>query len=292
MNGLFIGTSYSLVGVGFTLIFGVVKVLNFAYGEFFMVASYVTYFLYAIREVSLPVVLLLNFALMLAAGCLVDRGLIRPLRARAEAGSSVIIATLGLQVILQSAALLIWGGTYRGIVGYMTGSVRLGGLVVSKERLAVFAVSVCLLLVLEIIVRRTKLGMAMRAVAENDVGAALAGINVGFTYAISFGISAGLAGVAGTLLVPLYNVYPTVGARPMMKAFAVTLLGGMGHIEGALVAGIILGVAEALASAYVSALVKDAVAFVIMIAVLVLYPGGIGEALKKLRMAEKAGMAR
>jgi branched-chain amino acid transport system permease protein len=144
-------------------------------------------------------------------------------------------------------------------------------------------VSVLLLVATWFLMQKTKLGLAMLAVSQNREGAVLSGINLQRVYAISFGLSAALVAVPGVMLMPLLYVYPTVGAVPIMKAFAVTLLGGMGSVEGAILGGFILGISETLASAYISALMKEGVAFAFMILILIFYPAGIGPYFQQVR---------
>ncbi len=260
------------------------RILNFAYGEFFMIASYVAYFLYAELHLPLVAVLLVTMALLFLVGFGTERTLIFHVRTKiADWSVAVILVTLGLQISLQSIALIFEGGTYRGIPTYIMGTLAIGTFTVSYERLMIFFISLILLGCTYLLINKTKLGLAMLAVSQNREGAILSGINTNKIYSLSFGLSGVLVAVPGVLLMPLLYAYPTVGQVPIMKAFAVTLLGGMGNIGGAMIAGFILGIAETLASAYISALMKDGVAFAIMILILIFYPSGIGDLMLKLK---------
>lgn len=286
VNGLMLGIVYSMIGVGFSLIFGIVRVLNFAYGEFFMIAAYAAFFLASVFGIPIWMVFAINFILMFAVGWVSERALIKPLRYRTDAHgehSGVIIATFGLQVILQSLALLLFKGTHRGADNYTSGNFMVGDILISNERLFMTVVSIVVLLCILAFMKYSKVGCALRAVSQNRTAAQLSGINVNMVYGIAFGLSTALVAIAGTLLLPFYNVYPTVGVIPMGKAFSVTLIGGLGNIGGAILAGPILGVLEALASGYISTQTKDAVAFACVILVLIAFPGGLGEMLKRIR---------
>jgi branched-chain amino acid transport system permease protein len=284
VNGLVIGAMYSVVGVGFTLIFGIMRILNFAYGEFYMIASYGAFLAYSELNLPLWLVLILIMFALFGIGAATERGLIRPVRERtADWSVPVIMVTLGLQIVLQNVVLLIAGGTYHGVSSYLPGTLDLEWIVISYERLLIIGVSIGLLVGTWFLIQKTKLGLAMLAVSQNKEGALLSGINLQRVYTLSFGLSATLVAVPGVMLMPLLYVYPTVGQVPIMKAFAVTLLGGMGNIQGAIIGGFILGVSETLASAYISALLKDGVAFAFMILILILYPAGIGPYLQQMR---------
>jgi branched-chain amino acid transport system permease protein len=284
INGFVIGAIYSVVGVGFTLIFGIMRILNFAYGEFYMLASYAAFVAYSEFHLPLWLILLLTMTVLFAIGALTERGLVKPVRERtADWSVPVIMVTLGLQIVLQNVVLLVAGGTYRGVSAYLMGTLDLEWFVISYERLMILGVSAGLLLGTWLLIQKTKLGLAMLAVSQNREGAVLSGIPLQRVYTLSFGLSAALVAIPGVLLMPLLYVYPTVGQVPIMKAFAVTLLGGMGNIEGAILGGIILGVSETMASAYLSSLIKDGVAFAFMILILLFYPAGIGPYFQQIR---------
>jgi len=284
INGLMMGVVYSMIGIGFSLIFGIVRVLNFAYGEFYMFASYLAFYLGLQAGVPIWLVFLINFVILFLFGVITEKALIHPLRRRTDSHgehSGVIIATFGLQIVLQSAALLLFGGVYRGAASYTSGRYQLGEIVISKERLLMFSVCAAVIIATLLFMKHSKIGRAMRAVSQNRNAALLSGIHVNRVYAVSFGLSSALIAIAGTLLLPFYSTYPTVGNIAMDKAFAVTLMGGLGSIEGAILAGPLLGVLEALAATYVGSQIKEAVAFACVIVVLIVSPKGLGQVFKK-----------
>ena len=284
VNGLVIGAMYSVIGVGFTLIFGIMRLLNFAYGEFYMLASYGAFVAYSAFGLPLWLVLILMMLALFGIGAATERSLIKPVRERTVDWSvPVIMVTLGLQIVLQNLVLLLAGGTYQGVSAYLMGSLDLGSIMISYERLLILGISLSLLAATWFLIQKTKFGLAMLAVSQNKEGAILSGINLQRIYTLSFGLSAALVAVPGVMLMPLLYVYPTVGQVPIMKAFAVTLLGGMGNIQGAIIGGFVLGISETLASAYISSLMKDGVAFAFMILILIFYPSGIGPYFQQLR---------
>jgi branched-chain amino acid transport system permease protein len=284
INGLVIGAMYSVIGVGFTLIFGIMRILNFAYGEFYMLASYGAFLAYSELNLPLWVVLILVMAVLFGIGAFTEKSLAKPIRERTLDWSvPVIMVTLGFQIVLQNIVLLIGGGTYRGVAAYLKGSLDLGWAIISYERLLILGISLLMLIGTWLLIQHTRFGLSMLAVSQNSEGAILSGINLQRVYTLSFGLSGALVAVPGVMLMPLLYVYPTVGHVPIMKAFAVTLLGGMGNIEGAILGGILLGISETMASAYISALLKDGVAFAFMILILIFYPAGIGPYFQQIR---------
>jgi len=279
------GAVYAVIGVGFTLIFGIMRILNFAYGEMFMIASYLAYFGVTSFQLPLWLLIILAMAVMFLIGFGTEKALILPVRIKlADWSVPVILVTLGLQIILQNLALILGGGDFLGIPAYIMGSLHIGLFSVSYERMIIFALSLLTLVGTWLLINKTGFGLALRAVSQNRDAAVLSGINTNTVYAMSFGLSGLLVSIPGVLLMPHLYAYPTVGQVPIMKAFAVTLFGGMGNVSGAIIGGFILGIAETLASAYVSALVKDGVAFAIMILVLIFYPSGVGALLTRRKV--------
>ena len=281
-NGVIIGAIYAVIGVGFTLIFGIMRILNFAYGEMFMIAAYLAYFGVTSFELPLWLLLLLVMAVMFLVGYGTEKAFILPVRKKLPDWSvAVILVTLGLQIILQNLALILGGGDFLGIPAYIMGSLHIDLFSVSYERMIIFGISVLTLVGTWALINKTKFGLSLQAVSQNKDAAVLSGININTVYPLCFGLSGLLVSIPGVLLMPHLYAYPTVGQVPIMKAFAVTLFGGMGNLGGAIIGGFVLGIAETLAAAYVSALVKDGVAFAIMILVLVIYPSGVGALIQR-----------
>lgn len=274
MSGLLIGGVYALVSIGLTLIFGVVKVVNFAHGEFLMLGMYITFFLWSYAGVDPLVTLLISIPLMFLVGVVVQQVLLRHILHAPELAQ--IFLTVGLQLILQNLALLLFSANYRSVqVPYGDWTVNLGGVVLQFPRLIAFAVALLLSAGLYAFLHRTDMGKAMRAAAQDREVAMLMGINPNRIYLIALGIGAALTGAAGTVLMPFYYAFPTVGSVFGLLAFVVVILGGLGNVKGAFLGGLIVGVAESLGIQYAGADAGMLVAFGILVMVLVFRPQGL-----------------
>jgi len=276
VNGVTIGVVYALIAVGLTLVFGILGVINFAHGEFYMLGAFLTYSLTIGLGLDYFVALALTIVGSTAAGWLAERLTVRPLKGRHM--FTVVLSTLGLSIFLQNGALLVWGPDPREIeLAWGGRPVVLGGVVITFLRLAVLAVGAALIIALTWFIRRTRWGMAMRAVAGNRDAAALMGIPVDRVYAITFAVGSGIAGVAGGLLGGMFTIEPTMGEWAVVKAFCVVVMGGMGNLPGAVHGGIILGVAESLGAGFLpgGASYKDGIGYAILIVVLLYSPQGL-----------------
>lgn len=274
MSGLLIGGVYALVSIGLTLIFGVVKVVNFAHGEFLMLGMYATFFLWSYTGLDPLVTLLISMPLLFLIGMLTQQLLIRHILHAPELAQ--IFLTVGLQLILQNLALLIFSANYRSVhVPYADWTVKLGGVVLQFPRLVAFAVAVLLSLALYLFLHHTDMGKAMRAAAQDREVAMLMGINPNRVYLIALGTGAALTGAAGTVIMPFYYAFPTVGSVFGLLAFVVVILGGLGNVKGAFLGGLIVGVAESLGIQYAGADAGMLVAFAILILVLMIRPQGL-----------------
>ncbi len=276
VNGVTIGMVYALIAIGLTLVFGILGVINFAHGEFYMLGAFLTYSLTIGLGLDYFVALALTIVGSAAAGWLAERLTVRPLKGRHM--FTVVLSTLGLSIFLQNGALLLWGPDPREIeLAWGGRPVVLGGVVITFLRLAVLAVGAALIIALTWFIRRTRWGMAMRAVAGNRDAAALMGIPVDRVYAITFAVGTGIAGVAGGLLGAMFTIEPTMGEWAVVKAFCVVVMGGMGNLPGAVLGGIILGVAESLGAGFLpgGASYKDGIGYAILIVVLLYSPQGL-----------------
>ena len=276
VNGVTIGVVYALIAVGLTLVFGILGVINFAHGEFYMLGAFLTYNLTIGLGLDYFVALALTIVGSAAVGWLAERLTVRPLKGRHM--FTVVLSTLGLSIFLQNGALLLWGPDPREIeLAWGGRPVVLGGVVITFLRLAVLAVGAALIIALTWFIRRTRWGMAMRAVAGNRDAAALMGIPVDRVYAITFAVGTGIAGVAGGLLGAMFTIEPTMGEWAVVKAFCVVVMGGMGNLPGAVLGGIILGVAESLGAGFLpgGASYKDGIGYAILIVVLLYSPQGL-----------------
>jgi branched-chain amino acid transport system permease protein len=274
LNGLLLGATYSLLGVGLTLVFGLMNVVNFAHGEFYTLGAYAVFAALVGASVNFFVAIPLAVVVGAAAGAICERGLLRPLRGASI--DTVMLVMIGVWIAMQNAELLGWGGVARSVpTPFPTPPVVLGPVSVSPLRLFVFAAAAALIGGAHLLLARTKLGRAMRATFQDQETAALMGVSIERIHTITFALGAGLAAAAGALLGPVFLLYPSMGDLASLKAFSVVILGGLGNFAGAALGGLVLGVAEELGAGYVSSGYRDAVGFLMIVAVLLLRPSGL-----------------
>jgi branched-chain amino acid transport system permease protein len=273
-NGLVTGTFYALSALGLTLIFGLMRVVNFAHGEMYMIGGLLGWFVTSHLGLDFFSGLAAVAVIMAAFGWLVDRVLIERVRDQGEEPG--ILLTIGLSIFLANSALLIAGTAPQRIEGPVSSGVMLfGPIVITKLRL--LAVAICALLIIgaHLLVQKTKLGRAMRATFQDPMAAKLAGIKTERIYASTFALGTTLAALAGMLLGSIYSAQVSIGGLISLKAFVVVILGGMGSFAGAILGGLILGVAEAMWGGYISAGLVDIIGFAIVILTLVFRPYGL-----------------
>jgi branched-chain amino acid transport system permease protein len=278
IQGVVLGGLYALFAVGLTLIFGVLDVINVAHGEFFAVGGYLVFA--AVVILRLPAVF--GVAAAGAGACVLGLAvyplLIAPLRrrlGRRPSGALYLVLTLGLSTFMQASMLAIAGGDYRQVPPLARGILEIGSTGVSYQRLLVVATAAALLAGLFAFLRWHRQGLAVRAVAQNPEAAQAMGIHLDRIFALTLALGVALAGIGGALMAPLFTVYPAVGFPLTIKAFAITILGGMGNLAGALLASLLIGVSESLVVMVIPAEWQNGVAFVVMIAVLLLRPQGL-----------------
>ncbi|MGE5617752.1 MAG: branched-chain amino acid ABC transporter permease [Sphingomonadaceae bacterium] len=273
VSGILLGGVYALISMGLTLIFGVLRIVNFAHGEFLMIAMYATFWLFHLYGVDPYLSIVLVTALLFLLGLTAQFLVVRPIL---NAPSSMqIFATVGLSIVLQNAALLLWKADYRSVdTVYSKAVVSVGPLLVGVSRLVAFLVALSITACLMLFLKRTYLGKAIRCVTQDRTAALLMGINTHRIYLVTFGIGTALVGIAGALLMPIYPTFPTVGTYFVLTAFVVVVLGGLGNLTGALLGGLIIGLVEAFSGFYAPAL-KEAVYFVVFILVLLIRPTGL-----------------
>ncbi len=285
VNGLLLGGIYALISIGLTLIFGVVRVINFAHGEFLMISMYISYYCYSLLGLNPYWSLLINFPLMFLIGMGMDQIIIRPLR-NAPAYMQVF-ATVGLSILLINLALFIFTGDYRAIDLPFTKKVlQVGGIYLNYPRVIIFSATIVITVLIYLFLKNTDTGKQIRAISQNRTAARLMGFKLNRIYMITFGIGSGLVGIAGGLLTPVYYVYPTVGVYFVLTAFVVVVLGGMGNMMGAFLGGLIIGIVDALSGYYINPALKETVYYVIFVLVLIFRPSG----LMGLVGAEEMGM--
>lgn len=292
-NGLAIGGVYALVALGYTMVYGVLRLINFAHGELFTLGAYLGFTFLTSAALGprldagwgLLALALLVAGLVAVSGALLERAAYRPLREAPRL--SAVVSALGASIFLQNALMLVWGARFQVYPdeALPTSAVTLGGTRIPLVRLAVILVSLALMAALWLFVNRTRMGTAIRAVALDRDAARLCGIDVDQVVRTVFLVGPALGGVAGLMVGLTYGqIGFTMGWSYGMKAFTAAILGGIGNVPGAMLGGFLLGLAESLGSAYVSSAWKDAIAFVVLIVVLLVRPTGIlGE-----RVAEKA----
>ena len=278
INGLSLGSVYAIIALGYTMVYGIAKMLNFAHGDVIMIGAYVA--LTCMTTAGLPPVASVLAAVVActALGVLIERVAYKPLR-NAASPLAVLITAIGVSYLLQNLALLIFGPnnqSFRTVVSWSGLSLAGGKLNISGETIVTIIACIVIMVVLMLFIRKSKAGQAMRAVSEDKGAAQLMGINVNGTIALTFAIGSALAAIAGVLLCSAYpSLSPYTGAMPGIKAFVAAVFGGIGSIPGAFIGGILLGVIEILARAYISSQMADAIVFAVLIIVLLVKPTGI-----------------
>jgi branched-chain amino acid transport system permease protein len=281
-NGLFLGSIYALFALGYTLVFGVLDILNLAHAAVFMLASFAA--LTLVTQLHLPILVALPLAMLLAGllGVLLERVAFRPLRARADSNVAGLISSLAVATVFEAAALAVWGpNVERFPFGTLPAEdpahqLHVLGAVVSRLQLTIIAVAVVLVLLLTYLVRRTRLGREVRAVAESPRAARVLGVNVDRVIAASFFLSSALGGAAGVLYGLAFNsISPDMGRSVELKGLAVIIVGGMGSMPGAVIAGFALGLTEVFVVAHLGGSWRDAVSFAGLFLILVLRPHGL-----------------
>jgi branched-chain amino acid transport system permease protein len=275
LNGLTIGGIYALIALGYTMVYGILQIVNFAHGDIFMVGAF--FGLYLTRAAGMPffIAFPLAAALTALAGMVVERLAYRPIRIADKL--AVLISALGMSMFLQNLAMLLWGTeTHPFKMDMPIRTYTFSSITISNIQIGVIAFSCMLMLVLYFIVNQTKMGLAMRATSHNLNNARLMGINTDKIISFTFGVGSGLACVAGIFVGVYYDaVYPMMGYSAGLKAFAAAILGGIGSIPGAMLGGFVIGLVENLGAAYISSGYRDAFAFGILIVVLICRPSGI-----------------
>ena len=276
ISGISLGSIYAIIALGYTMVYGIAKMLNFAHGDIIMVGGYVSFC--AMQNLGLSAVpaVLLSMAVCTVLGIVIEALAYRPLRAAAPL--AVLITAIGVSNLLQNAALLIWKAAPRVYTPVVSGSVQFfeGQLKISYISLLTISACLVIMALLMFFTGKTKLGKAMRACSEDRGAAELMGINVNATISLTFAIGSGLAAIAGVLLCSFSGtLMPTTGSMPGIKAFTAAVFGGIGSIPGAFLGGLLLGIIEAMAQAYITTNLANSIVFLMLIVVLLVRPAGL-----------------
>lgn len=277
INGISLGSVYAIIALGYTMVYGIAKMLNFAHGDIIMVGGYISYF--AASSFGMPplVSIAASMAVCTVLGIVIERFAYRPLRSAASL--AVLITAIGVSYLLQNGAQLLWTSNpriYSSLVPAKPIALFGGKMTITGEAIVTVVSCLAVMALLLFITRKTKIGKAMRAVSEDRGAAQLMGINVDFTISVTFAIGSALAAIAGVLLCSAYpSLSPTLGSMPGIKAFTAAVFGGIGSIPGAFLGGILLGIIEKVSQTYISTQLSDAIVFSVLIIILLVKPAGL-----------------
>ena len=278
ISGISLGSVYAIIALGYTMVYGIAKMLNFAHGDVIMVGAYVTFVAMNQHGLPVPVSILLSMVVCTATGVLVERIAYRPLRGAASP-LAVLITAIGVSYFLQNLALLIFTSnpkSFKSVVSIPALKLADGRISISGEAMVTILASILIMTALTLFINKSKPGQAMLACSEDQGAAKLMGINVNGTIALTFAIGSALAAIAGVLLCSAYpSLTPYTGSMPGIKAFVAAVFGGIGSIPGAMIGGLLLGVIEILGKAYISSQLSDAIVFSVLIIVLLVRPTGL-----------------
>lgn len=277
INSLSLGSIYALIALGYTMVYGIIKLINFAHGDVYMVGAYVGYFSMSVLRLGFFESLILAMLVCTVLGVVIERVAYRPLRNSTRIAA--LITAIGVSLLIEYTMMLFVGAdprAYPAMPDFMNGSINLGGVIIKNQQILIIGVSVVLMVLLQFVVKRTKMGKAMRAVSQDPDAARLMGISVDRTISFTFAIGSALAGAAGVLVGVYYNsINPLMGIIPGLKAFVAAVFGGIGIIPGALIGGFVIGGSETLVSSLGFSLFKDGVVFAILIVILIVKPAGL-----------------
>jgi branched-chain amino acid transport system permease protein len=274
ISGILIGGVYALIGIGLTIIFGVMRIINFAHGDLLMLGMYMTYYLFTLFNIDPFVSIVITIPLMFLYGVFLQKVLIN--RVLGALPQNQILLTIGLGLIMSNTIMLAFTSDYKILsTSYSSASFNIAGISISSPLVISFLITACITVALYWFLMKTDTGQAIRATAQDREAAQLMGIDVKRMSMIAFGLGAALAGTAGALISPTYYIFPQVGSTFTLKAFVITVLGGMGSIVGATLGGVLIGVAESIGGVYFGAGWKEVIVFVLFLLVLLFKPAGL-----------------
>ena len=276
INGLAIGMIYALIAVGYSLVFGILRLVNFSHGSVYAFGAQIVLVFTSINLGLLPAIFL-SIVFTGLLGIAIDKTALKPLRKRKSLPIAALITTIGISYIIQNGLIVIFGSEKRPFPELINmPPIIFNGIIINSGQIMIFTVSLFLLIALTIIIRKTKIGLAMRAIEQNRKAAHLMGINVNYIISFTFFLSGTTAAIAGTLISSYYQiVYPTMGFMAGLKAFSAAVLGGIGVLYGSVIGGLVVGVSESFSAAFLGGATRDGVAFLILILVLIFKPVGL-----------------
>ncbi|MFO7568687.1 MAG: branched-chain amino acid ABC transporter permease [Smithellaceae bacterium] len=272
-NGIMLGSTYAIVALGLTLVYGILHVPNFAHGHMYMLGAYVAFFLITIFGFAYWPAVALAAIILAVAGVVLYFLVYRPLGD--SGGINPFIAALGALIVLENAVVVLWGPEGHRIPNPYPGIIDFFGITMTQQRVLVIVVAFIMIAILQLFIKKTTLGSTIEAVAQNKEGATLVGINVTRVAAMTFAIATALAAIAACLVAPIFMISPSMGAMVGLKSFVIVILGGMGSIPGAIVGGLLLGLIEAIGGGYLSAAYKDVFGFGALVLILAIKPTGL-----------------
>jgi branched-chain amino acid transport system permease protein len=274
VSGLLLGGVYALIAIGLNLIFGVVRIINFAHGEIVMLAMYLTYWLHDLYGVDPYLSVVIVLPVMFFFGAAFQRVIVQPIQS--TSAIMKIFTTVGVSLLMQNLALIFWKGDFRTInTSYSMSTIEVFNIMISIPRLVAFGTALASIVVLYFFLKYTSVGKALRAIVEDNSVARLMGVKVEKHYLLAFGLGTAFTGLGGALLMPFSTVYPTVGFTYTLLAFVVVVLGGLGSMSGTFLAGLFIGVVESFGGTFVSPALKEAIYFGIFILALLVRPQGL-----------------
>lgn len=280
VNGITLGSVYALIAVGYTMVYGVIQLINFAHGEVYMMGAFFSFTMVTAFGVNFWVAFPVTIVLCSILGILLDVVAYRPLRKAPRLAA--LITAIGMSLFLQNLALIIWGSQIKAFprptlpTVFFEAAVTMGDIIITWLQVFILLVATLMMAGLHTIIHHTKVGTAMRAIAQDKVTASLMGINVNRVISFTFAIGSAMGGVAGILVGIYYNaIWPTMGYIAGIKAFAAAVLGGIGSVPGAMLGGGVLGMAEVMGAGYISSAYRDGIAYAVMILVIIFKPSGL-----------------
>lgn len=277
LTGVLRGGLYALMAVGLSLVFGVMNIPNFAHGEFYMLGAYFSYFGYTYFHFGPVSSILLAAVGTFILGAITEKTLFYPLRKRSKKNwiMNTFLLTLGISIVLQNGAKMLWGNTYRGITQYWPGKVSVGSFNISNDRVVGFVIAMVTIAIFWLFLNKTRMGRAIRAVSQDETGASIVGVNLNVIHTLTFALSCLLAGLAGAILLSISPAYPFMGVQPLYKSWFVLILVGMGNIGASIYGGLLVGLLETFAYMKFGSGWQDVVSLVIIIMILIFKPRGL-----------------